>query len=194
MSGVYVLSTAGAPPITAQEARDHLRLHSDADNTLLAQLVLVASDAAESYTRRELRANTWTLLLDEFSDPPGGDRICLRRDPVDTIDSVVHLVSGSGVTVVASTYFLKRGVQASEIVLDEDKSWPEDTDAREQAITVTFTTKADERWLETGRAGIFRIVAYLYEHRGDEVPTRVQDLVRASGASAILDQFRISRV
>lgn len=194
MSQVYVLVDHGPAPVKIEEARDHLRLHSDADDGLLTRLILASTVAAESYTRRDLRANQWELLLDEFED-----RICVRRDPVATIDSVEHVVSGSDVTVPASTYYLKRGVQAWEILLAEDQAWPTDTDDREQAIKVTFTTEAPRRWIEPAKSAILRLVAHLYENRGDCDPVAsggapMMDVVRKSGAGAILDQFRVSRV
>lgn len=196
MSGVYVLDDAGASPVKLSEAKEHLRLHSDADEALVQLLVNVATEAAEDYTRRDFRANTWKLLLDEFDS----DGICLRRDPVASVTSITHIVSGSPVTVAASTYYLKRGVVDSLILLAEDESWPTDTDVREQAIEVTFATMAHRR-VESAKEAILRMVAHLYENRGDDAQlqragpgTSAVDLVRASGASAILDQFRVSRV
>ncbi len=192
-SQVYVRTVEGDSPITIVEARDHMRLHSEEDDDLISQLILAALDAAESYTRRDFRANTYELLLDTFTD-----RICLRRDVVDSIDSVTRLVAAAEVTVPTTVYYLKRGVQASEILLQDGQTWPTDVDDREQAIKATFTTKPHGR-LESAKSAILRLVAHLYENRGDcavitSGGTAASDVVRASGAGAILDQFRVSRV
>ena len=193
MSQVYVRTAEGDSPVKIDEARDHLRLHSDDDDDLVSPIILAALDAVESYTRRDFRANTYELLLDEFTD-----RICLRRDVVDTIDGITRLVATVVTTVPTTVYYLKRGVQASEILLQDEQTWPTDVDVREQAIVVTFTTKAHGR-LESAKSAILRLVAHLYENRGDcavitSGGTAALDVVRASGAGAILDQFRVSKV
>jgi len=46
------------------------------------------------------------------------------------------------VTINPSIYYLKFNHQNSEILLTENSDWPKDTDNREQAIEVSFTTKA----------------------------------------------------
>ncbi len=193
MTQVYVRTVEGDSPVKIDEARDHLRLHTDDDDDLVSPLILAALDAAESYTRRDFRANTYNLLLDEFTN-----RICLRRDVVDVIDSVTRIVATVVTAVPTSVYYLKRGVQASEILLQDGQTWPTDVDDREQAIVVTFTTKAHGR-LESAKSAILRLVAHLYENRGDcavitSGGTAALNVVRASGAGAILDQFRVSRV
>lgn len=193
MSQVYVRTVEGDSPVKIDEARDHLRLHSNDDDDLISPIILAALDAAEAYTRRDFRDNTYQLLLDEFTD-----RICLRRDVVDTIDSVTRLVATVATAVPTTVYYLKHGVQASEILLQDGETWPTDVDVREQAIVVTFTTKAHDR-LESAKSAILRLVAHLYENRGDcavitSGGTAAMDVVRASGAGAILDQFRVSRV
>lgn len=192
-SQVYVRTAEGDSPVAIDEARVHMRLHSEDDDDLISQLILVALDAAESYTRRDFRANTYELLLDKFTD-----RICLRRDVVDSIGSVTRLVATTETAVPTTVYYLKRGVQASEILLQDGQTWPTDVDNREQAIKVTFTTKAHTR-LESAKSAILRLTAHLYENRGDcaiiiSGGARAFDVVRMSGAGAILDQFRVSRV
>ncbi len=192
-SQVYVRTVEGDSPVKIDEARDHMRLHSEEDDNLVSQIMLAALDAAESYTRRDFRANTYELLLDEFTD-----RICLRKDVVDSITSITRLVLTVVTAVPTSVYYLKRDVQGSEILLQDGQTWPADVDNREQAIKVTFATVAHDR-LESAKSAILRLTAHLYENRGDcavitSGGTAALDVVRASGAGAILDQFRVSRV
>ena len=193
MSEVYVRVVEGDSPVKIDEARDHLRLHSEDDDDLVSQLILAALDAAESYTRQDFRINSYELLLDKFTD-----RICLRRNVVSSIASITRLVATVVTTVPTSVYYLKRGVQASEVLLQDGQTWPTDVDNREQAIKVVFSTKAHAR-LESAKSAILRLVAHLYENRGDcavitSGGTAASDVVRASGAGSILDQFRVSRV
>lgn len=190
-----------------------------AEDTLIQALIDTATEWGEKYTGREFRANQWKLLIDGFNDignsserfqrnhlstvsvlpfahphhgrRSGNDRIELKRDPVDLIDSVKHLVSATLVTVPNTDYYLKKNTQSSEILLFENKTWPSDTDNREQAIEITFTTKI-YRCTNEIKNTIKLHVANLYSNRGDCPDSR--QAARESGATMIYDQFRISRV
>jgi len=184
-----------------------------AEDALLQTLIDSATEFGEKYTGREFRVNQWKLLLDSFSDAGNSserfsmqhnhittgsfhhafetERIELKRDPVDVVDSVTHLVDELPVTVTSTDYYLKKLTQSSEILLFDDKDWPTDTDDREQAIEITFTTKA-YRCINEIITAIKLHVTNLYSNRGD--CSDMKDSARSSGSAFIYDQFRISRV
>ena len=162
-----------------------MKITSSAEDDVIKSIINMATTFGEKYTGRDFRANTWTLLLDCF-----GARIELRRDPVATITFVKHLVSDSQVTVATSVYYLKKGVQSSEILLQDGQDWPTDTDEREQAIEIEFVTEA-YRCIDQIKEAMLRHIAYLYTNRGD---CDTKNAAIESGASFIYDQFRIARV
>ena len=206
MADYYALTAPGTVPVTVTVAKSYLKIPATntTDDELLVTYLAAASDFAEKYTGRELRANTWTLFLDAFAD-----RICLRRDPVATITSVryfdqTHPTSVQQ-TVAASVYYLKQGVQFSEVLVVPDEEYPDgSTDAltvseREHSIEILFVTEA-HRCLDQAKIGILRHVAFLYENRGDCDPGAEggagssSDAAARSGATILYDQIRISRV
>ncbi len=209
MSQVYELVAFGASPVSLADMKAWLKVTAVSEDALIQALIDSATEWGEKYTGRDFRANQWKLLLDSFVDPghqhigsivsPNQllfgvcftERIELKRDPVDTVDSITHLVSGSPVVVTATDYYLKKLTQSSEILLFEDKEWPLDTDRQEQAIVVSFTTKA-YRCLNEIITAIKLHVTSLYTNRGD-CPDSEQ-AAKESGATMIYDQFRISRV
>lgn len=164
----------------------YLKITTTADDSLIQSMIDAATEWGEKYTGRDFRAVTWDLLLDRFTD-----RIELRRDPVASITTVKHLVSGSLVTVPNTVYYLKKLVQSSEILLNEDQEWPTDTDNREQVIEIQFVTEGF-RCQESIIDAIERMVAFWYRNRGDCPDTN--SAAKLSGITIIYDQFRISRV
>lgn len=164
----------------------YLKITTTADDLLIQSMIDAATEWGEKYTGRDFRAVTWDLLLDRFTD-----RIELRRDPVASISTVKHLVSGSLVTVPNTVYYLKKLVQSSEILLNEDQQWPTDTDNREQVIEIQFVTEGF-RCQDSIIDAIERHVAMWYRNRGDcpDVKTSAD----GAGVTIIYDQFRISRV
>jgi uncharacterized phiE125 gp8 family phage protein len=185
VSQLYEATERGDIPVDVDKVKGHLKIEHDRDDELIGRLMNVAVEFAEAYTARELRANTWKLLVDEFED-----RILLRRHPVSSITSVKHLVDDVWVTVSSSDYYLKKGVQSAEVLLVNDAAWPTDTDEREHAVEVVFVTAPLEQ-IDLIVDGIHRHVAHLYENRGD---CDAKKSAKESGATTLYDPFRIPRV
>ncbi len=208
---VYELISAGASPVSLATMKSFLKITNTVDDALIQVLIDAATEFGEKYTGREFRANQWKLLLDSFFDLSNSrhhdrhnslefktltlgrisSRIMLNRDPVDVVDSVQHLVDTDLVTVDSSIFYLKKNTQDSEILLFENQEWPDDTDNREQAIEILFTTKA-YRCINSIIEAIQMHVANLYINRGDcpDAASGAKD----SGAIAIYNQFRIARI
>lgn len=191
MSQYYELLSEGPPPVSLEEMKAALgrpaKQHPDDD--YLNLLILGTTQIVEKYLGRDVRANQRRLYLDEFED-----RICLRKDPVDAIDDVERLVSGTWTSVSnpSTTYYLKPSTQFSEVLLFEDQSWPVDEDDVEHAVRVTFTTKAHD-CADAAEAAIIRAVTYQYENRGDCDAAGAKAALEQSGAAGLLQYARIQR-
>lgn len=192
MSDLYILDTAGPVPVSLANMKTYLKLTATSDDALLTEMLSAATTWGEKYTHKDFRANTWQLLIDVFLD-----RICIRRAPVASITSVEYLVSGSFNTVDASVYYLKKSLQFSEILLNEDQSWPTNKDEREQAIQIEFVTET-YRDTDAIATAIKRHVAYWYTNRGDcggnGGSCDCDQAAKGSGVTSIYNQFRTSRV
>ncbi|WP_175837097.1 head-tail connector protein [Burkholderia anthina] len=72
-------------PITLDEAKLHLRVDIDDDDTLITALIVAARQFAESLTGRSFVTQTWQLTLDYFP-------ICLEleRGAVQTINAITY--------------------------------------------------------------------------------------------------------
>ena len=187
-AAVYELVAYAASPVLLADVKSYLRISGTSEDTLTQSLIDEATAWAESYTGRQFRENTWKLLLDEFTD-----RIDIIKTPVKEITSITNIVSGSPVTIDASTYYLKQLTQLAEVLLADGKDWPTDTDEREQAITVAFTAKVYVQGLDRFKNAVMRLVAYMYENRGDCCECD-GDCAISAGVSKVLGQIRITRV
>jgi len=185
-TAVYQMVSAAASPLDLATMKAYLRVTSTADDALIQSMIDASTEWGEKYTGRDFRAITWDLLLDCFED-----RINVRRDPVDTITTVKHLVSGSLVTVDSDVYYLKLLPQFAQILLNEDKEWPTNTDSREQAIEIRFVTEG-YRCQDSIIEALQRMVAFWYRNRGD--CSDCKGAAFGSGATIIFDQFRITRI
>ncbi len=188
---LYELTTPGAPPISLTEVKLYLKIAGSADDALITSLIASATEYGQKYTGREFTNNVWKMYLDQFHV-----RIQVNRNPIDTIDTISHLVLGVPTVIPPTDYYLKNETASSEILLVEDKDWPTDTDNREHAIEVDFTTKP-YKCIELIKNALLIHVAYLHSNRGDCVEagiTTVYDGAVKSGVTALYNQFRIPRV
>ena len=183
---LYEVTMQGASPVSLADMKTYLGGPNAANDDLIQSLIDACTDWGEKWTGREFRANLYTLLIDCFEE-----RIELRRNPIDTIDSVEHSVTVQFDTTVASTvYYKKDGVQRSEILLLPDQSWPTVNLDIEQGIKITFTTKAvGPDKLDIAITAIKRHVAYMFENRGD-----CADCGGCSDAANVLGLYAMIRI
>jgi uncharacterized phiE125 gp8 family phage protein len=79
------LTQPSVEPVSVSEARHHLRVDDDTDNTYIASLIAVARELAEGELDRTLLTTQWQMKLDGF---PAGD-IELPRPPMSVIQTSV---------------------------------------------------------------------------------------------------------
>ncbi len=183
---VYKLVPPASPgPVSLAVMKNFLKITSMADDTLIQSMLDAATEWGEKATGRDFRDLTWDLLLDCFTT-----RIPLRRDPVVGIITVKHLVGGVLVTVPSTIFYLKKLTQSSEILLNEGKDWPTDTDNREQVIEIRFVTEGFG-CQDSIKEAIQRHVALWYRNRGDCADVEIA--ARKAGINSIYGQFTVQR-
>ena len=85
--GIYSLVTEPAvEPVSTAEAKLHLRVDIDEDNTLIDAFVQTAREHVEDVTARAMITQTWEWYADAF---PAGDRIELLLPPLQSVTSIV---------------------------------------------------------------------------------------------------------
>lgn len=185
---LYTLVMSGDSPVTLSVMKSYLGVTTAGQDTFIQSLIDACTTWGQNYTSRDFTDNQYELLIDEFEN-----RISLRRNPIDTIDSVEYTLLSVLTAVNTSVYYLKKGVQLSEILLQPDQEWPTDGDEIEQGIKITFTTEAiGPDKLSLAILAIQRHVAYMFENRGD--CGDCGGCADAAGVFPIYNQFRIPRV
>ena len=118
------LSTKTAPtgePITLAEAKAHLNVDTDDDNTYITTLIKVARLQFETDTGRAFVNRTYYLDLDDF---PRGD-LELPMPPLSTVSSVKYYsTAGATSTVSSSVYGADTVATPGRLVLQSTKTWP----------------------------------------------------------------------
>lgn len=126
---------ASAEIVTLEEAKDHLRVDSTAEDELIEALIRAARMAIEERTSRATVTQTWVMTLDAFPDEA---EIRLPRPPLASVSSVQYVdANGDTQTFSPSNYSVVTRSLPGAIRLVYNATWPT-TRAQPNAVTITY--------------------------------------------------------
>lgn len=173
-------------PITAAEAKLHLRVDVSDDDALIGALITAVREHAETITQRALAQATYCLYLDEF---PAA--IEVPRPPLGGITHIKYVDPSGTLTTLASTeYTVSAADEPALIVPAYGKTWPT-TQSHVDVVQVTFTAGYTAELLpDAARAYMLAAIGTLYANResaaqADRVPKNIEFLDR------LLDGLRV---
>lgn len=179
-----VITAVATEPVTLAEARVQLRLTADdptTEDALITANITAARETAEHYTGRALAGQTLEAVADEF--PADGEVFELPRPPVATITSIKYTdENGAEQTVAGASYALSTYGDSRTVALTYDSEWPA-TQGINNAVRIRFVTGYAAAGAGAGfvaapkaaKAAILLMIAWLHEHRGDEMdPNDIQ--------------------
>ncbi len=164
----YVLSAGPTvEPLTAAEAKSHLRVDDATDDTLIGDYIEAARQFVEAFTRRQLITATWYCYLDEF---PGEDYIQLAYPPLQSVVASgfkYYNTDGVLTTWAATNFSVDTAAIPGRIILAYGISWPSTRDIH-NAIQITFKAgygDAATAVPEALRLAMRQLISHWYENR-----------------------------
>jgi len=175
-------------PVSVSEAKSHLRVDIDDDDTYIGTLITAARQWAEAYLDRSLVYTQWQMKLDMFPWEIEMPRPPMAQEGTTTAVSITYTLNESLGTATLSTseYRVDRASTPGVARTNYGGSWPSHL-ADQNSVTVTW-------WGGYGASGsdvpaairhaILMHVAHLYERRlaadnvaSNEVPFGVKALL-----------------
>jgi len=152
-------------PLTATEAKAHLRVDYSTDDTLIASLIVAAREYVEQITGRALLTQTWDLFLDRFS----GREIDIPCSPLISVTSVKYIdTAGSEQTLSTDDYTVRTySSHYGEVGLNFDADWPS-TRRIEDAVYIRFVAgygATSASVPQAIRQAMLMLVGHWYENR-----------------------------
>lgn len=134
---IQLVTPPAEEPVTLIEAKLHLRVDFDDDDTLIASLITAARQAAETLTGRQFITARWKQVLDCFPGPslmgvPAGQAftlpghaILLAKAPVQSVVSINYLdMSSVNQTMSALSYTVDAACEPARITPVFGQIWP----------------------------------------------------------------------
>ena len=164
MGSLYLVTDAAMEPVTLAEAKAQLRVTDDNSNTDITAMIKAARRAVENYIGQILIQQTWDWSQDDSSDP-----VTIPLYPLVSATPYVTDLSDVEAAESSDIYVVDTAHRPGRVFLKSGSSW-----------TVTrgisgFRVRFAVGWGSTPadipqdfKSAILAIVAFLFEHRGDD--------------------------
>ena len=165
--GLTLTSEPGTEPLLIADAKAHLRIDSTEEDAYIKALIVASRQFAETFMKRSIIDQTWTLFLDRF--PSDAQCIQLPNPRLSSVASIKFNQEVDGLQVVfdAAKYIVDVNREPGRIALAFDQIWP-DTRNQINAVEVEFVAgygDSDEDVPEEIRHAIKIMVSHLFEVR-----------------------------
>jgi uncharacterized phiE125 gp8 family phage protein len=166
VSRPYPIS-APALPFDTAEAKAHLHVWHDVEDTLIEGLIRAAAAAWIEDTGRVLRVSTWEQAFEHWPC----EYFELTRYPVASIASIKYTKSdGTEGTVSSSIYYLSTATRKPRVYLNYAQLWPTDQLRPGPSIRVQFSAgTANDAEIDGDIVAALKLrLGDLYKNREDE--------------------------
>ncbi|MGK9199016.1 head-tail connector protein [Sinorhizobium meliloti] len=182
-----LVTPATAEIVTLAEAKAHLRIDFNDDDTYITALAGSAQDwlsGENNWLGRSVVEQGWELTLERF---PSG-RICLPKPPLISVSGVFYTPSDGGAEVEIMDFReLDVGVSEGGYILPaKNTDWPE-TDGEPGSVRVTFAAGYAAVPKSIKHAALL-MIGHWYENREAASETKITDLPMA--VDALLYPYR----
>jgi len=183
--GTLVLKTAPTlEPVTASEAKTHMRVTISDDDTYITTLISVARKHVEHITNRALVSQTWNYYLDNF--PYNSRALKMPIGGLSSVTSITYTDADAVDTVwAASNYIVDTKSIPGQIVLGYGLDWPSFVERPVNAVNIEFVAgygSAASSVPEGIRQAILLLISHWYDNRElvtDLALRRVPETVQA---------------
>ena len=177
----FSLGTPASEPVTLSEAKNHLKVDTSADDSLITALITAARQWTEFYLGRVLVTTTVTEKADCL--PEGDTPAELRFCPVASVTSVKYINADGTETTWSSSEYLTDFVSAPCRLAPKPGFFYPSPDTRINAVEIVYVAGyANAATVPAAiRQGILLMVGEMYENRENTVkkmPTAVEYLLQ----------------
>jgi len=163
--------TSSSETVLLSEAKAHLNVLDDTDDTYIASLITVARTAAEAHTKLDLVPKTVVWYLNDF---PAGEIELRDHTPLRSV-TTIHYLDADGTTAAVSTGDFNYDIYSEPPRIYEgyDDTWPTVYPYMDAVnnVTITYASGYTTATLPPqAKQAILIMVSDMYEHRESVAP------------------------
>ncbi len=182
--GLKIITPPAVEPVTLQEAKLHLRVDGEDEDTLIQGLIQAAREHVETIlTHTALCTQTLEWVTDAF--PDCWEAIELPRPPLQSVTSIKYTDSANVVhTMSASDYCVNIDGFPGTITPAYGLSWPGDALAPSGAVRVRYVAGwgLPAAVPQSLKQAILLLIGHFYDNRGVMVSSALAEMPFAVNA------------
>ena len=124
---ISLVTAPTAEPVDLVEAKNHLRVDINDDDTWIESNIIVARRMSEGISNHKFVTQTWNIFMDSF---PGSSTLYLPKS-LAPLASVTHIKytdeDDAQSTFASANYVVDIYSEPARIKLSDDANWPADT-------------------------------------------------------------------
>lgn len=162
---LVLTSGPGLEPVSLAEAKAHLRVEDDAEDTLIASLIVTSRLHIEAVLGMAFLTQEWSWIIDAWPD------LAVLRLPLRPVQAITRIrifgEDGSATSVPPDRYLLDGLGAPARLVRRRGRVWPQpgiSASGIEIGLRVGFASKAQDV-PHPLRQAVLLLVAHWYEHR-----------------------------
>ena len=165
---LILITAPTVEPVSLAEAKAHLRIDIDDDDTLIGGLITAARSHLENTARPKLAMinQTWEYIADSW---PAGDTLQLRPYPLQSVLSITYTDDDSAESTFSSgSYQVDTHTQPGRLRLKSSVSWPGVSLREMNGLAIRFVAgygAAGSAVPVQLRQAILLLVGHWYENR-----------------------------
>lgn len=160
--GPQIVTAPAAEPVTASEAKAHLRVDHSNDDTYIGTIITAARRMLENHCQAQFVSATYDWALDSFAS-----YVKVPRPPLVSVTSITYLDStGASQTLDSSVYRVDTRIRPGRIWLGYGQMWPSVYDVA-APITVRYVAGFGDASAvpQEIKQAVLLVVGHLYENR-----------------------------
>lgn len=191
MRSYKVITAAASNVLTTSEVKSHLKVDTTADDTLIDNLIIAATNSCQEYTNRFFITTEITQYGDNWNDVTE-----LFKSPIQSSLFNVKYYDTNNLlqTLASSEYNLDNSMQPSRLCEAPDKSWPSLSE-KINAIEVNYNVGVDNASDVDNaiKQALLLTIGHWYQNREAVIVGRQVNEMPMS-AKYLLDQYKIQVV
>ncbi len=190
--GIVVITPPAAEPVSLGDAKDHLRVDSADDDSLIEGMIAAARRRTEAFLWRSLVTQTLEWTVDRF--PHAATPIRLPQSPVQSITSISYTDDqGNAATLAVADYQTDLVNDPPRIVPAIDSFWPSTQAGKINALVIRFVAGyGDPPAVEEDiKLAMKLMVAHWYAHREELIAGAAFPKIVERSVDTLLVPYRL---
>jgi uncharacterized phiE125 gp8 family phage protein len=188
MHNIILVETTGAEPVSLSEAKTHLRILTNDEDSYISNLISLAREYCENFTKRSFIDSTFLLTLPAF--PYTEKPVVLPFPPLKQVDWIKYKNIEGNLMALSENddYIVINGISPGAVIPISGNTWHTDIYDVPDAVQIQYQTEPANIPVSIKQAMLL-LIGHYYENREASTDRRMNEIPMS--VNSLLWPYRI---